>query len=77
MGVAAYNRGSRCISAQLDRELADRSMRRVPCGGKLYNGPDKRFGRCALCHRIDYEGYEGDRCRQTVLEQRLNAANVG
>lgn len=65
MGTAAYNRGSRAISAQIDRELADK-RRRVICNGTFYNGPGKRFARCDKCKRIDYEANEGDRCRRAI-----------
>jgi hypothetical protein len=33
------------------------------CHGRMENGPDKAFARCGLCGCIDYELYEGDRCR--------------
>lgn len=32
------------------------------CGGKLYNGPEKRFVRCERCNTIDWEHNEGDLC---------------
>jgi hypothetical protein len=64
MGVAAYNRGSRAISRALDRDAEElREKRRsgaVRCGGTFRNGPEKKYGRCDRCGRIDYEKYEGD-----------------
>lgn len=59
MGAAAYRRGSRAISRQIDRELAER---RQICGGTYRSGPDKAYGYCDRCGRIDYEKYEGDKC---------------
>jgi hypothetical protein len=37
-------------------------MKIVPanCNGTFFNGPEKRFARCAFCGAIDYERYEGD-----------------
>jgi hypothetical protein len=32
------------------------------CKGKMRNGPDKRYTRCTLCGRLDYETNEGDPC---------------
>jgi hypothetical protein len=70
MGHAAYSRGSRAISTQIDRELEEkRKTRRVRCNGKIQNGPEKRFGRCTKCGAIDYELYEGDRCRAFIPEE--------
>jgi hypothetical protein len=67
MGHAAYNRGSMAISIQIDRELEEkRKARRVRCNGKMRNGPDKRYARCVKCGAIDYELYEGDKCRMFV-----------
>jgi len=67
MGIAAYNRGSRVLRNALDREAQDRrTVRMVPCGGRMSNGPSKRYGRCLICGAIDYEAYEGDRCRRMV-----------
>lgn len=64
MGAAAYNRGSRAIRAQLDRE-------RMPegryCGGVYDNGPGKRYARCRRCRAIDYEANEGDRCGRLLV----------
>lgn len=59
MGAAAYRRGSRAISRQIDRELAER---RQICGGTYQDGPNKNYGYCDRCGRIDYEKYEGDKC---------------
>jgi hypothetical protein len=59
MGAAAYRRGSRAISARIDRELEDR--RRI-CGGTYWNGPDKAYARCDRCGRVDYGSHEGDKC---------------
>lgn len=61
MGQAAYNRGSRAISIQIDRELEEKGQRR--CDGTMENGPEKRYVRCRRCGVIDYELYEGDHCR--------------
>jgi len=58
MGAAAYRRGSRAISAQIDRE---QEAKRRACGGTFRNGPDKRFARCDRCGVVDYERNEGDR----------------
>lgn len=57
MSAAAYNRGSRAISASIARERRPR-----PCPGKL-NG-NKRLASCLVCGGADYEGNEGDRCRR-------------
>jgi hypothetical protein len=59
MGAAAYRRGSRAISRQIDRELAER---RQICGGTYRDGPNKNYSYCDRCGRIDYEKYEGDKC---------------
>lgn len=59
MGAAAYRRGSRAISRQIDRELAER---RQICGGTYRPGPNKDYSRCDRCGRVDYEKYEGDKC---------------
>jgi hypothetical protein len=64
MGAAAYNRGSKAISAQIDRELKSHNR---PCNGVMYNGPNKRYARCSRCGRIDYEQNEGDRCRVVFI----------
>jgi hypothetical protein len=61
MGAAAYNRGSRAIRAQIDRDLAARRTETL-CPGKMRNGPEKKYTRCDLCSAIDYEKNEGDRC---------------
>lgn len=61
MGAAAYNRGSRAIREQIDRELREKRKLRY-CPGTFYNGPGKRFARCDTCKRVDYEANEGDRC---------------
>lgn len=58
MGAAAYNRGTRAIRAQFDREAEER--RRRSCGGVFANGPGKRFVRCCSCGAVDYERSEGD-----------------
>lgn len=63
-GAAAYNRGSRAIRAQLDRERI-RSGRY--CTGTMIDGPNKAYGRCTRCGAIDYEKYEGDRCRRLIV----------
>lgn len=65
MGAAAYNRGSRAIRNQIDRELA--ASRRTPCPGLFRNGPGKRYARCSHCGRVDYEANEGDRCRAVLV----------
>jgi hypothetical protein len=65
-GVAAYNRGSRLISRQTDAALAGRVKFGRYCGGKMYNGPGKRFTRCARCGSIDYEANEGDACERVI-----------
>lgn len=39
------------------------------CNGTVFNGPDKRFGRCSKCGNLDYELYEGDRCREMVEDK--------
>lgn len=36
------------------------------CGGRIYNGPNKAYGRCARCGHVDYEAYEGDTCRRRL-----------
>ena len=64
-GAAAYNRGSRAIRAQIDRELAERRVGRY-CTGTMYNGPGKRYVRCAKCRVVDYEKNEGDRCGRLI-----------
>ena len=38
------------------------------CKGKLYNGPGKRYCRCNVCHRIDWEANEGDRCQYEKVD---------
>lgn len=63
MGAAAYNRGSRLASRQIDAIRQTRSER---CGGKFFNGPAKRFARCSRCASIDYEANEGDTCLRIV-----------
>ncbi|MDD3983984.1 MAG: hypothetical protein PHU54_08595 [Candidatus Omnitrophica bacterium] len=68
MGAAAYNRGSRCISEQIDREQSSRRIL-VRCAGRMRNGPGKRFARCDKCGQIDWELNEGDPCRGFVREQ--------
>lgn len=32
------------------------------CRGRMSNGPGKRYVRCALCGRVDFEKNEGDVC---------------
>ena len=67
MGIAAYNRGTKALRDRLDREVAERrTVRMVECGGRIYNGPYKCYGRCSACGAIDYEAYEGDLCRRKV-----------
>jgi hypothetical protein len=67
MGVAAYNRGTKALCDQLDREERDRrTVRMVECGGRMRDGTGKLYGRCTACGGIDYELYEGDRCRRLV-----------
>jgi len=73
VGAAAYRRGSRAISARIDRELEER--RRV-CGGVYRSGPDKAYARCDGCGRVDYEKYEGDKCSWPP-RQRDNPAETG
>ena len=68
MGIAAYNRGSAAIRHQLDREARARRTR-VRCGGKLHNGPGKRYVRCERCQHIDWEANEGDLCTEFVPER--------
>ena len=43
MGAAAYNRGSRLISAQLDREAEERRVRRVQALYVIEDAPDEPF----------------------------------
>lgn len=62
-GVAAYNRGTRLLRRQLDRDAV--KVGRY-CGGKMHDGPNKAFGRCSSCGKIDYEKYEGDRCTRII-----------
>lgn len=69
MGIAAYNRGSRTISTQIDRSLTGRRTTER-CGGKFFNGPGKRYVRCARCGSIDYEANEGDRCLKIIEVER-------
>ena len=69
MGAAAYNRGSRAISEQIDREFRSRS-RLIRCKGRMRNGPGKRYARCESCGEIDWELNEGDPCRQFVRDPR-------
>lgn len=38
-------------------------MTKLPCNGKMRNGPEKRYARCTKCGAIDYELNEGDPCR--------------
>ena len=71
MGVRAYNRGTKVLQDRLDREAASRrTVRMVECGGWMRNGPRKEFARCTVCSAVDYELYEGDRCRRKVPEAR-------
>jgi hypothetical protein len=37
------------------------------CGGRLENGPGKRYVRCVRCRRIDWEANEGDRCAFLIV----------
>ncbi len=70
MGVAAYNRGTKALCDQLDREEKDRrTVLMVTCGGTMRNGPGKAYGRCTVCGAVDYEAYEGDRCRRMVPQR--------
>lgn len=62
MSIRTYNRGSRLIRTQIDRELHERRIRR-PCGGTFRNGPEKKYARCDRCGIVDYEKYEGDKHR--------------
>lgn len=36
------------------------------CGGKMYNGPGKKYTRCSKCGRIDWEKNEGDLCSRDI-----------
>lgn len=41
-----------------------------PCrGGRLENGSGKRYARCSRCRRIDWEGNDGDRCRELASRE--------
>lgn len=69
MGAAAYNRGSKVLRDQLDREAEDRrTVRHVRCSGLMRNGPEKRYARCRVCGGVDYELNEGDHCRARMPE---------
>ena len=68
MGAAAYNRGSKAIREQIDREL-ERKTIRVRCKGIMRNGPEKRYARCRHCGAIDWELNEGDSCRAFVAAE--------
>lgn len=68
MGAAAYNRGSHCISEQIDREQRGRRQL-VRCTGRMRNGPEKRYARCDKCGEIDWEANEGDPCRAFVRSE--------
>jgi len=37
-----------------------------PCPGTYLNGPDKLFAYCPRCKFKDYEGYEGEPCRNQI-----------
>jgi hypothetical protein len=74
MGIAAYNRGSRAISAGIDREAARTRYGRY-CTGKMWNGPGKQYARCLKCGDIDYEKYEGDRCGKLIVSSQSPAGS--
>ena len=63
-GVAAYNRGSRLISRQLDRAVIRDGWY---CNGRMENGPNKNYARCQKCGHIDYEKNEGDLCGRLIV----------
>ncbi len=43
----------------------------VHCPGIVRNGPDKAYSRCPICGKVDYELYEGDRCRNMIANHVL------
>lgn len=60
--------GDQCPCCFLDDYDCDGTLIAV-CAGTMDNGPGKRFARCHLCRRIDYELCEGDVCRQPLQKE--------
>ena len=54
MGIAAYNRGSRAISAHIDQQLRERNEVKVLTPGKMWT-PPKGWFQAAIAARLQRE----------------------
>lgn len=54
------------LVALIIRGRRGRLITELPCPGRYFNGPEKRFVRCGMCGKVDYESNEGEPCRSLV-----------